>query len=212
MAEETRTNGNSDKLRFVDLVLGAWRPREAATQLAAALGIALRPGLDADPERPAITLGRDAIDVAATGDPVAFLVHDDAVRIARALPSAGAIVAVLTPRYTRAVGVLNDWLFFFLRRFGVSLAAIGDMTGSAAFWSHAPASVDAAKAIGSTPPVTNPKYRPPVDRVAPRSPASDSSWRTSAGDHGAFRKSESSSSGRATPGTGATRESHSASM
>ena len=38
-----------------------------------------------------------------------------------------------------------------------SLAAIGDITGRAAFWSQAPASVDAASAIGSTPPVTKPK-------------------------------------------------------
>ena len=35
-----------------------------------------------------------------------------------------------------------------------NLAASGDIAGSAAFWSHAAARVEAASAIGSTPPVT----------------------------------------------------------
>src|SRR6266478_5307560 len=42
-------------------------------------------------------------------------------------------------------------------------AATGDITVRAVFWSHAPASQLAARAAGKTPPVTNPKYRPPVE-------------------------------------------------
>ena len=38
-----------------------------------------------------------------------------------------------------------------------NLAATGDMTCIAAFWSHAPASQFAASAAGSVPPMTNPK-------------------------------------------------------
>ncbi len=54
--------------RYVDLTLGAWRPREAAVQLATTLGIALGPGLPSDPATSPITIGRRGIDVGAVGD------------------------------------------------------------------------------------------------------------------------------------------------
>jgi hypothetical protein len=54
-------------------------------------------------------------------------------------------------------------------------AAIGDMTGSAVFWSHAPARIAAAWAAGSVPPVTKPKYRPPLEATVAGDP-SRSSW------------------------------------
>lgn len=111
--------------RFVDLTLGAWRPREAAMQLAAMLGIALPAGLPAEPDASPVTIGRRSIDVGAVGDPIAFLAFDDARRIAAALPAAATIV-VLAPRHGRGIGTHNDWLFHFLRRAALSLLVIGD--------------------------------------------------------------------------------------
>ena len=93
MAEETpatskeRRKGVPPRIEvraIVDLTLGAWRPREAARQLAVALGIELGPGLPADAATSPITLERRGLDIAATGDPVAFLCFDDARRIAAA--------------------------------------------------------------------------------------------------------------------------------
>ncbi|HET7717946.1 MAG TPA: hypothetical protein VFK86_20145, partial [Bauldia sp.] len=111
--------------RYVDLTLGAWRPREAAMQLAAIVGVALAPGLDADPAASPIGTGRRGIDAAAVGDPIAFLAHDDAKRIVAALPAAATIV-VLAPRHGRGLGTLNDWLFFYLRRMALALVVVGD--------------------------------------------------------------------------------------
>lgn len=116
--------------RYVDLTLGAWRPREAAVQIAATIGIALGPGLPPDPSSSPITNGRRAIDTGAIGDAIAFLTHDDARRIAAALPAAATIV-VLAPRHGRGIGTLNDWLFYFLRRLAVSLVVIGDEPATA---------------------------------------------------------------------------------
>jgi len=116
--------------RYVDLTLGVWRPREAAVQIAATIGIALEPGLSPDPSSSPITNGLRAIDTGAIGDAIAFLTHDDARRITAALPAAATIV-VLAPRHGRGIGTLNDWLFYFLRRFAVSLVVIGDEPATA---------------------------------------------------------------------------------
>ena len=129
-AADPATTPAADVRRHVDLTLGAWRPQEAATQLAATLGIALRPGLPSDPSTSPITIGRRGIDVGAVGDAIAFLAHDDARRIAAALPAAATIV-VLAPRHGRGIGTLNDWLFFFLRRSALSLVVIGDEPATA---------------------------------------------------------------------------------
>ena len=109
---------------LVDLSLGAWRPREAARQLALALGIDLGPGLPPDPANSPITLERRGLDVGATGDPVAFLCLEDARRIASALPPTGTIT-ILAPRFGRGIGTLNDWFFHFLRRTALQLSLVG---------------------------------------------------------------------------------------
>jgi hypothetical protein len=115
---------------IVDLTLGAWRPREAARQLATGLGIALGPGLPPDPAASPVTTGRRGIDVSVSGDPIALVAHGDARRIASALPPGGTIV-VLTPRHGRGIGTLNDWLFYFLRGHSLSLVVIGDEPATA---------------------------------------------------------------------------------
>lgn len=129
-AEESVAAPTIEARRHVDLTLGAWRPREAAVQLATTLGIALGPGLPSDPATSPITIGRRGIDVGAVGDPIAFLAHDDARRIAAALPAAATIV-VLAPRHGRGIGTLNDWLFHFLRQLALSLVVIGDEPATA---------------------------------------------------------------------------------
>ena len=112
-------------LHWIDLTLGAWRPREAASQLACRLGVDLGPGLPDDVQLSPVTVGLRAIDIDAIGDPVALQCHDDARRIADALPAA-ATVAVLAPRYGLPLGTFNDWFLHFLRRFAVSLVLLGD--------------------------------------------------------------------------------------
>ena len=109
---------------LVDLSLGAWRPREAAGQLALALGIDIGPGLPSDPANSPITLERRGLDVAATGDPVAVLCLEDARRIASVLPPTGTIT-ILAPRFGRGLGTLNDWFFHFLRRTALQLSLVG---------------------------------------------------------------------------------------
>jgi len=52
----------------------------------------------------------------------------------------------------------------------LSTDAVGDMTDSAAFWSHAAVSQAAACAIGSAPPVTKPKYLGPPLATVPGDP------------------------------------------
>lgn len=129
-AVEAASRPSAEVRGYIDLTLGAWRPREAAMQLATTLGVALGPGLPLDPETSPITVGIRGIDVGVAGDPIAFLAHDDARRIAAALPAAATIV-VLAPRYGRGIGTLNDWLFFFLRRRALSLVVIGDEPATA---------------------------------------------------------------------------------
>ncbi len=129
-AAEPATSAAPEAHRTVDLTLGAWRPREAATQLAAVAGIALGPGLSPDAATSPVTVGRRGIDTAAVGDPIAVLAHDDAARIAAALPAAATIV-VLAPRHGRGLGTLNDWLFFYLRRLALSLVVVGDEPATA---------------------------------------------------------------------------------
>lgn len=129
-AETVPPQARAESHRIVDLTLGAWRPREAAMQLSATIGIALGPGLASDPASSPITNGRRGIDAGAIGDAIAFLAHDDARRIAAALPAAATAV-VLAPRHGRGIGTLNDWLFHFLRRLAVSLVVIGDEPATA---------------------------------------------------------------------------------
>src|SRR5207244_614913 len=59
-----------------------------------------------------------------------------------------------------------------------SSAATGDITRSAAFCPHAPASQFAAIAAGNVPPITNPKYRPPVFAIVAGLPTSSSNSTT----------------------------------
>jgi hypothetical protein len=113
------------RVRYVDLILGAWRPREAAFQLAAELGIELRSLHADDPERALMTIGSRAIDVAAEGDPTIMTAHDDAARVGSALP-VGGTVAVFAPFQGLSLRVENEWFFLFLRRRGISIAVIGE--------------------------------------------------------------------------------------
>jgi hypothetical protein len=123
-----RVEAGEDKARrvwYVDLILGAWRPREAARQLAADLGISLKPLHGDDPDRAVMTTGPRSIDVEAGGDPTIATAYDDAGRIATELP-AGAVVIVLTPRFGLPMRAENEWFFLYLRRDGTSVAAVGD--------------------------------------------------------------------------------------
>lgn len=123
-----RVEAGEDKARrvwYVDLILGAWRPREAAHQLAADLGISLKPLHGDDPERAVMTTGPRSIDVEAASDPTIATAYDDAGRIAAELP-AGAVVIVLTPRFGLPMRAENEWFFLYLRRDGTSVAAVGD--------------------------------------------------------------------------------------
>ena len=62
------------------------------------------------------------------------------------------------------------------------------MTLIAAFWSQVPARMAAALPAGSVPPLTNPKYRPPVERIVAGDPNSSSWARTAAGSVGPVGK------------------------
>ncbi len=115
----------SRRTRYVDLTLGAWRPREAAFQLAAGLGLTLpQPGM-ADRGASAMAAGLAAVYTEATGDPVIMTAYHDAAMIGPALPGGGT-VAVLGPRWNLPLRVENEWFFLFLRRHGLSIALVGD--------------------------------------------------------------------------------------
>ena len=89
-----------------------------------------------------------------------------------------------------------------------SLAAAGDITASATFWSQAAVSQAAAVAMGSVPPVTNPKYRGPAVATVAGEPTSSSSASTSAGSRPDAGSGTSSRPRAATAsGPGATRRS-----
>ena len=109
----------------VDLVLGGWRPREAAFQLAIRLGIALGPGDDEAPRTALAATGIVAADAAAVGDPTICVAFDDAARIG-AILGTDATVAVLAPRFGLPLRAENEWFFLFLRRHIASVALIGD--------------------------------------------------------------------------------------
>ena len=125
MVEGQAGAGSGRRIWYVDLVLGAWRPREAALQLATELGLELGLVHADDPDRALMVTGPRAIDVEATGDPVIATAYDDAERIGATLPG-GATVVVFTPRYGLPLRIENEWFFLFLRRSGISVAAIGD--------------------------------------------------------------------------------------
>ncbi len=115
----------SRRVWFVDLVLGAWRPREAAAQLALALGVSLKRLPEDEPKQEILAHLRGMIDVEASGEPTVMRAYDDAARIAAEL-SAVSIVAMLAPRYGLPLRLENEWFFFFLRRMGVAIAAVGE--------------------------------------------------------------------------------------
>lgn len=107
------------RLRHVDLALGAWRPHEAANQLAGTLGVALPP---------APVIGQhplDGGDAAAAGAPGILHAHEAARRTAAALP-ANAAVVVFAPRFGLPLRQDNEWFFLFLKRRGVSIVLTGD--------------------------------------------------------------------------------------
>ncbi len=108
------------RARYVDLTLGAWRPREAAFQLAASLDLALPPGDDSFS-----AAGLAAVHAEGAGDPLIMTAWQDAALIAPQLPG-GSTVAVLAPRWNLPFRVENEWFFFFLRRYGLSITLIGD--------------------------------------------------------------------------------------
>ncbi|MCB1485884.1 MAG: hypothetical protein KDJ88_00330 [Bauldia sp.] len=116
--EETRGEEEPGKVRTIDLVLGAWRPREAATQLAAALAVKL-------PEARHPASEAEEIDSAAIGDTGILYAHEAARRIARVLPAQNGVVALLTPRFGLPLRSDNEWFFHFLKRFGIAIAIIG---------------------------------------------------------------------------------------
>ena len=109
----------------VDLVLGGWRPREAAFQLAIRLGIAPGPGDDDSPRIALAATGIVAADAAAVGDPTIYAAFDDAARIGSVL-GPDATIAVLAPRFGLPLRAENEWFFLFLRRHIASVALIGD--------------------------------------------------------------------------------------
>ena len=120
------------KVRYVDLTLGAWRPREAASQLAAGLGLTL---LGAEPASAFANPDTADIDIEAVGDPVLLRCHDDARRIAAALPT-NAVVALLAPRYGLPLRYESEWFFLFLKRRGIAIALIGDEPTAAVTGRH----------------------------------------------------------------------------
>jgi hypothetical protein len=121
-ADEPSARAEPGKVRYVDLTLGAWRPREAAAQLAAGLGLTLPV---AEPASSFVNPDTADIDIQSVGDPVLLRCHDDAKRIAAALPTNGA-VTLLAPRYGLHLRYENEWFFLFLRRRGIAIALIGE--------------------------------------------------------------------------------------
>ena len=113
----------SRRVQYIDLVLGAWRPREAATQLALALGIELPPA--SGPAATGLAGLVAATDRDAAGEPTIVRAWADAAWLAPSL-SASGIVAVLAPRYGLPLLAENEWFLLFLRRLGVPVAAVGD--------------------------------------------------------------------------------------
>jgi hypothetical protein len=123
-APDTAPDEKSRRVQYVDLILGAWRAREAAQQLAAGMEIELGPMPGIETEEGAITIGAPAIDVEAAGDPLINQAWDDACRIVAALPG-GAIVVLLAPRFDLPLRVENEWFFHFLRKLGQPVVIIG---------------------------------------------------------------------------------------
>jgi len=121
-AAEPSTRVEPGKVRYVDLTLGAWRPREAAAQLAAGLGLTLPGG---EPASAFTNPDTADIDIESVGDPVLLRCHDDARRISAALPVNG-VVALLAPRYGLSLRYENEWFFLFLKRRGIAIALVGD--------------------------------------------------------------------------------------
>lgn len=114
-----------EAIHHVDLVLGAWRPREAALQLATGLGIELTQIARTDPDESKLATIAVAIDMAAQGDVLVNQAWDDASRVVDGLV-AGAVVVVLAPRFGLPLRADNEWFFFFIRRLGHAVVIVGD--------------------------------------------------------------------------------------
>lgn len=111
-------------VHYVDLLLGGWRPREAAHQLAISLGVELGIGESVVAAEPDIGFGIEAIDAGACGDPLIKRAWEDASSLEAALP-ADAIVVVFAPQFGLPLRADNEWLFYFLHRLGRSVVAVG---------------------------------------------------------------------------------------
>jgi len=110
----------------VDLLLGAWRARQAAREAAAQLGIELPPGHDR-----AASIISAGVDREARGEPTVLTAFDDARRVAAAL-SPGAEVVVLLPRFGLPLRDENDWFLRFLARQGATVRRTGAGEGLSA--------------------------------------------------------------------------------
>jgi hypothetical protein len=123
--EATVSSETPAAVRYVDLVLGGWRPREAAFQLAASLGVDLGRCDRSEPAETDLAMSVGEVDVGAQGDPLVNQAWEDACRIAAALP-ASAVVVVLPPRFDLPLRADNEWFFYFLRRLGRSIIVVGE--------------------------------------------------------------------------------------
>lgn len=124
--DQDAADGNRARgIHYVDLVLGAWRPREAALQLAAGLGVELLPTRPPEPRAQSLAISAEAIDAAAQGDILVNQAWDDASRISAAL-FGGTVIAVLAPRFDLPLRADNEWFFHFLRRLDRAVVIIGD--------------------------------------------------------------------------------------
>ena len=124
-AKDAATGDKAAAIHYVDLVLGGWRPREAAFQLAAALGVDLGNDgvVDAD-DINLLATGAEIVDIAAQGDRLINRAWQDACRVAAALP-ATAVTVVFVPQFDLPLRADNEWFLHFLRRLGQTVVAVG---------------------------------------------------------------------------------------
>lgn len=123
-AKDAATGEKANAVHYVDLVLGGWRPREAAFQLAAALGVELSKGMVVDLDDSNLATGAAIVDIAVRGDRLVNQAWEDACRIADALP-ATAVAVVFVPQFDLPLRADNEWFFHFLRRLGQTVVAAG---------------------------------------------------------------------------------------
>jgi hypothetical protein len=124
-ARDAATGDKAAAVHYVDLALGGWRPREAAFQLAAALGVTLTSRERVVPAETDPVTGVDLVDIAARGDPLVNQAWEDASRIAARL-AAKAVAVVLAPRFGLPLRADNEWFFHFLRRLSQTIVIVGE--------------------------------------------------------------------------------------